>query len=237
MSFWYCMFPKWHNSSGVDHWSFWVDLTASICNGSRAKTPFLRYAALVMVMSYLWWPTCEQPTDSASLFSSFGTRARRSAGKASLQRQGMRFVFWECYTRRRIYFLNGQSDNDTRPLEEEKKKAGVYAAVFGVHRTSGGAGELSGHPVYKERPWLNWCYIYEDWRQRHSEVQRGDLLRPLAVPWTPSLSSSYTCFDHEQSARACALPPVVASWNRHPGADWLLSVLTLLASLKFTLSA
>lgn len=123
MSFWYCMFPKWHNSSGVDHWSFWVDLTASICNGSRAKALFLRYAALVMVMSYLWWPTCEQPTDSASLFSSFGARARRSAGKASLQRQGMRFVFWECYTRRRIYFLNGQSDNDTRPLEEEKKKS------------------------------------------------------------------------------------------------------------------
>lgn len=56
--------------------------------------------------------------------------------------------------RRRIYFLNGQSDNDTR-LEEEKKEAGVYAAVFGVHGTSGGAGELSGHPVYTELHWPN----------------------------------------------------------------------------------
>lgn len=37
-----------------------------------------------------------------------------------------------------------------RPLQKSPKKAGVYAAVLGVHRPSGGAGEQSRHPLYKE---------------------------------------------------------------------------------------
>lgn len=40
MSFWSCMFPKWHSSSRVDHWSFWLHLCVmGAPAGKQSKDP------------------------------------------------------------------------------------------------------------------------------------------------------------------------------------------------------
>lgn len=147
----------------------------------------------------------------------------------------MQFVFWERYTRRRIYFLNGQSDHDTRPLEEHtQKKKPVFMQQSSAY--TGPQEELANwaDTRFTKSATGSSDATYEDWRQRHLEVQRGDFPQAISRSLNPLTVKLHLVWP--RVVCPSLRPLSCRCFLKHPGADWLLSVVTLLVSLKFTLS-